>query len=588
MDFDTTNNKLNLHNGTTASPVVTEAHTATLTNKTLTAPVISTISNTGTLTLPTSTDTLVGRNTTDTLTNKTLTSPVINTPTGITKADVGLGNVDNTSDATKDAATATLTNKTLTAPVISTIVNTGTLTLPTSTDTLVGRATTDTLTNKTLTAPVISTIVNTGTLTLPTSTDTIVGRATTDTLTNKTLTSPVISTISNTGTLTLPTSTDTLVGRATTDTLTNKTIGDAATYTQVATPSNPASGFNKLYFKSDNILYQLTNGGTESQVSSGTLDAPSSAQNYTLTASVGSNALTIALKTKAGTDPTASDPVKVSFRNATDATGDYTTLTITSALSFVVSAGSTLGSVSGNNLSLWVYLFNDGGTPRLGASGTLFNEGIVKSSTAEGGAGAADSNRIIYTGTAVTNKAFRVIGLMKVINTTGNWTTAPSVIFLDPIKEQNAAVRYASSAGQSLTNDTLTVIDFNTREYDVMGLVSGSGTSWVYTCPADGVYFINSTLVFDNGASWSADERRFMQIKINGTQTAQYLFYHEADAAGAGRRGMTGSITMNLSAGDTIALAAQQTSGASLAIIASATFNHIDIFKLQGFGTGIL
>jgi hypothetical protein len=44
----------------------------------------------------------------------------------------------------------TLTNKTLTSPVISTIVNTGTLTLPTSTDTLVGRATTDTLTNKTI------------------------------------------------------------------------------------------------------------------------------------------------------------------------------------------------------------------------------------------------------------------------------------------------------------------------------------------------------------------------------------------------------------------------------------------------------
>ena len=69
---------------------------------------------------------------------------------------------------------------------------------------------TQTLTNKTLTTPVISSISNTGTLTLPTSTDTLVGRATTDTLTNKTLTSPVISTISNTGTITLPTSTDTL------------------------------------------------------------------------------------------------------------------------------------------------------------------------------------------------------------------------------------------------------------------------------------------------------------------------------------------------------------------------------------------
>jgi hypothetical protein len=92
------------------------------------------------------------------------------------------------------AGSQTLTNKTLTTPVISSISNTGTITLPTSTDTLVGRATTDTLTNKTLTTPIISSISNTGTLTLPTSTDTLVGRATTDTLTNKTLTSPVLNT----------------------------------------------------------------------------------------------------------------------------------------------------------------------------------------------------------------------------------------------------------------------------------------------------------------------------------------------------------------------------------------------------------
>ena len=42
----------------------------------------------------------------ETLTNKTLTSPVINTPTGIVKGDVGLGNVENTSDANKPVSTA--------------------------------------------------------------------------------------------------------------------------------------------------------------------------------------------------------------------------------------------------------------------------------------------------------------------------------------------------------------------------------------------------------------------------------------------------------------------------------------------------
>ncbi|MDQ3159097.1 MAG: hypothetical protein M3P98_03130 [bacterium] len=60
-----------------------------------------------------------------TLTNKTLTSPVINSPTGIVKGDVGLGNVDNTSDATKNAASVTLTNKTISASsnTITGIVN---------------------------------------------------------------------------------------------------------------------------------------------------------------------------------------------------------------------------------------------------------------------------------------------------------------------------------------------------------------------------------------------------------------------------------------------------------------------------------
>lgn len=62
---------------------------------------------------------VVGTTNTQTLTNKTLTSPVINTPTGIVKGDVGLSNVDNTSDATKNTATATLEMKRIKAKVVA-------------------------------------------------------------------------------------------------------------------------------------------------------------------------------------------------------------------------------------------------------------------------------------------------------------------------------------------------------------------------------------------------------------------------------------------------------------------------------------
>lgn len=141
-----------------------------------------------------------------------------------------------------------------------------------------------------------------------------------------------------------------------------------------------------------------------------------------ITASVGSNALTITL-----------NPTNLDFRSATLGSGDVVTRNVASAISVVVSSGSTLGTSNGVAARLIVLAIDNAGTVELAvvnAYGTFhLDESQLISTTAEGGAGAADSASTVYSTTARSNVAFRVVGYIECTQTTaGTWATAPSKI----------------------------------------------------------------------------------------------------------------------------------------------------------------
>lgn len=141
----------------------------------------------------------------------------------------------------------------------------------------------------------------------------------------------------------------------------------------------------------------------------------------TINASVAASALTI----------TASR-LSLDFRSATLTSGTVTTIVGIPA-NLVISSGSTLGTTNAIQSDIAVLALNNAGTIELAAAnmtgGVQIDEVGVISTTAEGGAGAADSATVVYSTTARSNLAYRVLGIIRSTQATaGTWATAPSLI----------------------------------------------------------------------------------------------------------------------------------------------------------------
>lgn len=197
--------------------------------------------------------------------------------------------------------------------------------------------------------------------------------------------------------------------------------------------------------------------------------------------SVSGNALTVALKTLAGTDPTASDPVRVRVRSATATDGKPEYLTISAALSVTASSGSSLGANNTTAFRIWAVLFNDAGTPRLGLINCLSLSGVsiyplgtwpIASSTAEGGAGAADSAQTFYTGTAVASKPYAVVGFASWetgLATAGTWASAPTrqQIYAPGVPLPGAVVQPAAVTSSGSSTSSTTDVDVTNATLDM-------------------------------------------------------------------------------------------------------------------------
>lgn len=150
---------------------------------------------------------------------------------------------------------------------------------------------------------------------------------------------------------------------------------------------------------------------------------------------VGGNVLTVAIKTWAGNDPSAAEPVFIAFRNVTAADGSLTYRKITAATSIAINDTALLGTTNNVPFRLWCVAFDDGGVIRLGLINCLSGTSIfplagwgIASSTLEDNA--SDNDHVFYTaGAAVAAKAYATLGYgtwEAGLAVAGTWSAEPT------------------------------------------------------------------------------------------------------------------------------------------------------------------
>lgn len=272
--------------------------------------------------------------------------------------------------------------------------------------------------------------------------------------------------------------------------------------------------------------------------------------NGQIVTSVGSNALTVAIKGADGNDPSSTNPVSVAFRSATLTTSGYTIRKITAALSLVVSSGSTLGHASALACHLFVYLIDNSGTVELAVSnlppdypGTFANTRLI-STTAEGGAGAADSASGIYSTTARSNVPWVCVAKLKSTQATaGTWASAMTQVDQAPFVIPTCQFSVTRSGAQTMGLGAWTKVQFNQEEYDSDGTWDATtnyrhqpNVAGVYTyCLSAGITAINidkqyAAGLYGNGTLMSTDIAHSSVVaSVHGNVTVRLMMNGTSD-----------------------------------------------------------
>ena len=317
--------------------------------------------------------------------------------------------------------------------------------------------------------------------------------------------------------------TDTAAGDAIEEIFFSHQYQSASPYTKSGTGSytgnvvagnNTANGFNALFLANAIDQFRQVDSAGASPISAGT-DINST--HYQLTQAQGSSNMTITLLDSEAATPTATSGVSFQFRTrggGTAAAGLKLGTTeigrATSATTLTLDSGATLGMTNDIEATLYLYAINNGGTIELGViNGQQLDESILHTSTALDGT--ADSASTLYSDTARTTLAVRLIGRMRItMNAVGTYDEDPTELAIIGVGSSGGSGELASGekiywqdTNQFIQGDTTSITiesdDTLTINSDTLASIN-SDTKNQLTAPTTNV--ISTTAVDANTPSF--------------------------------------------------------------------------------------
>ena len=152
--------------------------------------------------------------------------------------------------------------------------------------------------------------------------------------------------------------------------------------------------------------------------------------------------------------------------------------------------------------------------------------------------------------------------------------TTQSIANLGVPTYQGSRYHQAAATAQPIANNTSTVINFDTKDWDTGNFVT-TGSAWKFTAVTPGKYRLSATAFF-NSAAWPAGAVARMDCYKNGSLSSS-LYYRAMEFLTTDYVVMQGGDTFLLAAADTLTVEVIHSQGGTVNLFGYVNGNFISI-----------